>query len=53
MKIFILLSENPLKVKKTAAYSSLISFLVPELLSFKDLKTDRKTKDCAVLDKIN
>ena len=42
MKIFIVLSESPLKVRKIAVYRLLISFLVPELLRFKDLKKDRK-----------
>ena len=42
MKIFILLSESPLKVRKIAAYRFLISFLVPELLRSKDLKNYRK-----------
>ena len=32
MKIFIALSESPLKVKKIAIYCLLILFLVPELL---------------------
>ena len=42
MKIFIVLSESPLKARKIALYRFLISFLVPELLRFKDLKNDRK-----------
>ena len=42
MKIFIVLSESPLKVRKIAVYRFLISFLVPELLRFKDFKKDRK-----------
>ena len=42
MKIFIHLSESPLKVRKFAVYRFLISFLVPKLLRFKDLKNDRK-----------
>ena len=42
MKIFIALSGSPLKVRKIAVYSLLISFLVPELLRFKDLKNHRK-----------
>ena len=42
MKIFIVLSESPLKVRKIGVYRFLISFLVPELLMFKDLKNDRK-----------
>ena len=42
MKIFIVLSESPLKVKKIAVYRFLISFLVLELLRFKDLKNYRK-----------
>ena len=37
MKIFIVLFESPLKVSKIAFYRFLISFLVPELLMFKDL----------------
>ena len=43
MKIFLVLSESPLKVRKIAVNCFLISFLVPELLRFlKDLKNDRK-----------
>ena len=42
MKIFIVLSESSLKVKKIAISRFLISFLVPELLRFKDLKNNRK-----------
>ena len=42
MKIFIVLLESPLKVRKIGVYRFLISFLVPELLRFKDLKNDRK-----------
>ena len=42
MKIFIVLSESPSKVRKIAVYHFLILFLVPELLKFKDLKKDRK-----------
>ena len=38
MKIFIVLFESPL----TAVYRFLISFLVLELLRFKDLKTTEK-----------
>ena len=41
MKIFIALSESPLKVKKIAVSRFLISFLVPELLRFKKLKNNR------------
>ena len=41
MKIFVL-SESPLKVRKIAVYRFLISFLVLELLRFKDLKNYRK-----------
>ena len=37
MKIFIVLCERPLKILKIAVYRFLISFLVPELLMFKDL----------------
>ena len=40
MKIFIVLSESPLKVRKV--YHFLISFLVLELLMSKDLKNYRK-----------
>ena len=36
MKIFIVLSENPLEVRKIAVYHFLISFLVLELLRSKD-----------------
>ena len=42
MKIFIVLSESPLKVRKIAVYCFLISFLVPELLRCQDLKSARK-----------
>ena len=42
MKSFISLSESPLKVRMIAVYRLLISFLVPQLLRFKDLKNDRK-----------
>ena len=42
MKIFIVLSKSPLKVRMIAVYCFLISFLVPELLRLKDLKNDRK-----------
>ena len=42
MKIFVVLSESPLKIRKIAVYLFLISFLVPELSRFKDLKNDRK-----------
>ena len=42
MKIFIVLSESPLNARKIALYRFLISFLVLELLRFKDLKNDRK-----------
>ena len=38
MKIFILLSESHLKVRKIAAYRFLMLFLVLELLTSKDLK---------------
>ena len=43
MKIFIVLSENPLKVRKVAVYGFLISFLVLELLRSKDLKNYQKS----------
>ena len=42
MKIFIVPSESSLKVRKIAVYCFLISFLVPELLRFKDLKNHQK-----------
>ena len=42
MKLFIVLSESPLKVRKITVYRFLISFLVPELLNFKNLKNYRK-----------
>ena len=42
MKIFIVQSESPLNARKISLYRFLISFLVPELLRFKDLKNDRK-----------
>ena len=38
MKIFIFLSESPLKIRKIAVYRFLISFLVLELLRSIDLK---------------
>ena len=38
MKVFIVLSESPLKGRKIAVYLFLISFLVLELLRSKDLK---------------
>ena len=38
MKIFILLSESPLQVRKIAVYRFLVSFLVLEVLRSKDLK---------------
>ena len=43
MKIFIVLSESPLKIRKIAVYPFLISFLVSELSRFKHLKNDRKS----------
>ena len=42
MKIFIVLSESPLKLRKIAVYRFLISLLVLELLRFKDLKNYQK-----------
>ena len=42
MKIFITLCESPLKILKIAVYRFLISFLVPELLMFKDLQSGLK-----------
>ena len=42
MNIFIALFESPLKVRKTAVYRFLISFLVSDLLRFKDLKNYQK-----------
>ena len=42
MKIFIALSESPVKVRKIAVYRFLILFLVLELLRFKDLKNYQK-----------
>ena len=42
MKIFIVLSESPLIVRKIAVYRFLISFLVLALLKSKDLKNCRK-----------
>ena len=44
MKIFIVLSESPLNAKKITLYRFLISFLVPELLRFKDLKTTKNAQ---------
>ena len=47
MKVFVVPSESSLNVRKIAVYCFLISFLVPELLRFKDLKNHQKngTKD--------
>ena len=42
MKIFIVMSESSLNARKIVLYRFLISFLVAELLSFKDLKNNRK-----------
>ena len=42
MKIFIVLSESPLEVRKIAVYCFFISFLVLELLRSKDLKNYQK-----------
>ena len=41
MEIFIVLSESPLNARKIVLYCFLITFLVPELLRFKNLKNDR------------
>ena len=40
MKIFVALSESPLKFRKMTIYRFLIPLLVPELLRFKDLEND-------------
>ena len=55
MHIFIVKSENPLKVRKMAVYRSLIPFLVPKSSKLEDLINDRKdgTRNCAVMDEIN
>ena len=42
MKIFIVQCESPLKILKIAVYRFLISFVVPELLMFKDLQNGLK-----------
>ena len=42
MKIFIVLSESTLKVRKIAVDGFLTSLLVPDLLSSKDLKNYQK-----------
>ena len=42
MKLFIVLSESPLKVIKMAFYCFLTPFPVPKLWRFKYLKNDRK-----------
>ena len=42
MKMFIALYECPDKVRKVAVYRFFISFLVPELLRFKDSKSYQK-----------
>ena len=54
-EIFIVLSESPLKVRTIAVYRFLISFPVPELLRFNDLKNYPKNwhEKCTVLDKNN
>ena len=50
MNIFIVLCESPLKILKIAVYRFLISFLVPELLMFKDLQNGLKngTKNAGI-----
>ena len=55
MKIFIVLCKSTLKILKIAVYRFLISFLVSELLMFKDLQKRPKKwcEKCAVWDKIN
>ena len=42
MKMFILLSESPLKVRKIIVCCFLISLLVLELLRSKDLRSTKK-----------
>ena len=42
MKIFIVLSESPLKVRMIAVYCFLNFFLVPELYRSEDWKNNRK-----------
>ena len=42
MKIFVVLSESPLKVRKITVCSFLRSIIVPELPRFKNLKHYRK-----------
>ena len=42
MKIFIVLSESSLKVRKIAVYRFVIPFLVPDLSKFKHLENDPK-----------
>ena len=42
MKIFIVLSKSPSKLKKIAVYRFLVSFLVRKLQRYKDRKNDRK-----------
>ena len=42
MKIFTVVSESPVKVRKIAVDRFIISFLFPELSRFKDLKTTEK-----------
>ena len=48
MKIFILLSESPLKVKKIIVYRFLMSSLVLKLLRSKDLKNYGKNGTISV-----
>ena len=42
MKIFIVLSENPLNVRKIAVYRFLLSLLVIKLMRSKDIKNYQK-----------
>ena len=55
MKIFSVLSESPLKVRKIAVYRFSILLLVLELLRSKDFKNYRKKwyEKYAVLNKIS
>ena len=42
MKIFIVLTKSPGKIRNIAVYRFLISFLVSKLSRFKDWKSDKK-----------
>ena len=45
MKMFLVLSESHLKVRKITVYHFVISYLVPRLLRFKDTTEKKWNKD--------